>query len=130
MVKSFPWLFYLTGLIIFLLDRFTKYFVVVFHYPHTLNTGAAFGILQGQQFFLIFVGLVVLGALLYYSHEHQWALGFLLGGTLGNLFDRVVYGSVVDFIHVPFFASFNVADAFNVLGVFFLLLDAWHTRKR
>lgn len=96
---------------------------------YTTNTGAAFGILQGHTTLLIFIGLVVIGALLYYSHEHQLALGFLLGGTFGNLIDRVIYGSVIDFIHLPFWPSFNVADSFNVLGVGLLLLDAL-VRKR
>ncbi len=98
-------------------------------FPYTTNTGAAFGILQGQTWFLILVGLVVIGFLLYYSHEHQLALGFLLGGTMGNLVDRVLYGYVIDFIHIPFWPSFNVADTFNVIGVGLLLLDAFARRK-
>ncbi len=130
MVKHIPWLFYLTGLAVFILDQVTKYGVQLIGFPYTTNTGAAFGILQGQTFFLILIGLIVIGFLLYYSHEHQLALGFLLGGTFGNLIDRVVYGSVVDFIHLPFWPSFNVADTFNVLGVGLLLLDALARKQR
>ena len=130
MVKHIPWLFYLTGLAVFLLDQVTKYLATQGFFPYTTNTGAAFGILQGQQWFLIVVGLVVIGVLLYYSHEHQLALGFLLGGTMGNLVDRALSGFVVDFIHAPFWPSFNVADTFNVLGVGLLLLDAFARRKR
>lgn len=129
MVKSLPWLFYLTGLAVFLLDQGTKYMIKMSTFPYTTNTGAAFGILQGQTWFLILVGLVVIGFLLYYSHEHQLALGFLLGGTMGNLVDRVLYGYVIDFIHIPFWPSFNVADTFNVIGVGLLLLDAFARRK-
>ena len=97
---------------------------------YTTNTGAAFGILQEQTMLLIVIGLIVIGFLLYYSHEHQLAFGFLLGGTFGNLVDRVIYGYVVDFIHVPFWPSFNVADTFNVLGVGLLLLDAFARKKK
>ncbi len=130
MVKSLPWLFYLTGLAVFILDQITKYGVQLIGLPYTTNTGAAFGILQEQTTFLIFIGLVVIGFLLYYSHEHQLALGFLLGGTFGNLIDRALYGYVVDFIHLPFWPSFNVADTFNVLGVLLLLLDSFTHRQR
>ncbi|HLC72927.1 MAG TPA: signal peptidase II [Candidatus Nanoarchaeia archaeon] len=129
MVKHIPWLFYLTGLAVFLLDQITKYAVQVSGISYTTNTGAAFGILQGQTFFLIAVSLVVIAFLLYYSHEYQVALGFLLGGTFGNLVDRVISGAVIDFIHVPFWPSFNVADSFNVIGVLLLLFDAYVRRK-
>src|SRR3989344_4583795 len=129
MVKHIPWLFYLTAVAVFLLDQITKYVVKMSGMSYTTNTGAAFGILQGQTFFLILVILVVIAFLLYYSHEHQVALGFLLGGTLGNLVDRVLYGAVIDFIHVPFWPSFNVADSFNVIGVGLLLFDAYVRRK-
>ncbi|MBI1973000.1 signal peptidase II [Candidatus Woesearchaeota archaeon] len=129
MVKSFPWLFYLTGFAVFFVDQVSKYAVKVSNVRYTTNTGAAFGLLQGQPWLLILIGLVVLGVLLYYSHEYQVALGFLLGGTLGNLVDRVLYGFVIDFIHLPFWPSFNVADSFNVLGVALLLWDAAARRR-
>ncbi|MDP1693999.1 MAG: signal peptidase II [Candidatus Woesearchaeota archaeon] len=129
MVKSIPWLFYVTGLVVFLLDQLSKSFVVKNGFKYTTNTGAAFGILQGQTWLLIFIAVVVIAVLVYYSHEYQLALGFLLGGTLGNLLDRVLQGYVVDFIHVPFWPSFNVADSFNVIGVGLLLLDAFARKK-
>ncbi|MBS3144153.1 signal peptidase II [Candidatus Woesearchaeota archaeon] len=129
MVKSIPWLFYVTGLVVFLLDHFSKSFVVNNGFRYTTNTGAAFGILQGQTWLLIFIAVVVIAVLVYYSHEYQLALGFLLGGTLGNLLDRVFYGYVIDFIHVPFWPSFNLADSFNVIGVGLLLLDAFARKK-
>lgn len=111
-------------------DQLSKYAARASGFPYVKNTGAAFGILQGQQILLIVIALVVLGFLFYYSHEHPVALGFLLGGTLGNLFDRVVFGFVTDFIHLPFWPSFNIADTFNVVGVGLLLLDAFARRKK
>jgi len=130
MVKHIPWLFYLTGFAVFLVDQVSKYAVKMSTFRYTTNTGAAFGLLQGQQWLLILIGLLVIGVLLYYSHEYQVALGFLLGGTLGNLVDRALYGFVIDFIHLPFWPSFNVADSFNVLGVALLLWDAAARRRQ
>ncbi len=63
---------------------------------------------------------------------HQWGLGLLIGGALGNVIDRVQHGAVVDFIVLnpaglfPF--TFNVADAAISLGVVLLLLDSWRQR--
>lgn len=129
MVKSLPWHFYLTGFAVFFVDQVSKYVVKLSGVRYTTNTGAAFGLFQGQQWLLILIGFIVIGVLLYYSHEYQVALGFLLGGTLGNLVDRVLYGFVIDFIHLPFWPSFNVADTFNVLGVALLLWDAVARRR-
>ena len=59
---------------------------------------------------------------------HQWGLGLVIGGALGNLVDRIQHGAVVDFIHVYYqnwhFPVFNVADSCITLGVALLLLDS------
>jgi signal peptidase II len=85
---------------------------------HVVNSGAAFGILQGQTPFLIGTSLVgLLAILLYYVYppmEHgliRVALGMQLGGAIGNLIDRVRMGEVTDFVDVGTFPTFNVADA-------------------
>lgn len=64
------------------------------------------------------------------AHEHWLALGLalVLGGALGNLFDRVVYGHVIDFILVHwqqrwYFPAFNLADSAITLGAILLALD-------
>lgn len=103
---------------------------------HVVNSGAAFGILQGQTSFLIVTSLLGLGAiLLYYIYppmDHgvvRLALGMQLGGAIGNLIDRVRLREVTDFIHVGSFPTFNVADAsistsIVVVLIFFLLQEA------
>src|SRR3990170_4942117 len=100
------------------------------------NTGAAFGIFQGQTFFLIAATFVGLGTIaLYYLYppmEHavvRLALGLQLGGAIGNLADRIRVGRVTDFIDFRFWPAFNVADSSIVIGVsvivaFFLLREA------
>jgi signal peptidase II len=85
---------------------------------HVVNSGAAFGILQGQTLFLIVTSCLGLAAIvLYYIYppmEHgiiRVALGMQLGGAIGNLIDRVRMGEVTDFVDVGDFPTFNVADA-------------------
>jgi signal peptidase II len=91
---------------------------------HVANSGAAFGILQGQTLFLTvttFLGLLAI--LLYYLYppmEHgllRTALGLQLGGAVGNLVDRIRLGEVTDFIDFRYWPAFNVADSAIVVGV-------------
>ena len=129
--------FFIVAVLIFALDQFTKYLIrahlaVGDSFPHdspvrlvhATNTGAAFGILQGQTFFLVLTTLFGLAAiLLYYLYppmEHgilRLALGLQLGGAIGNLSDRIRVGAVTDFIQFPHWPAFNVADSSIVVGV-------------
>lgn len=96
---------------------------------HVVNSGAAFGILQGQTSFLILTSLLGLAAiLLYYFYppmEHgliRVALGMQLGGALGNFIDRVRLGEVTDFIDVGRWPTFNIADASISISIVAVLL--------
>jgi signal peptidase II len=71
-------------------------------------------------FFFSFVALIVL--LILYKKLDFLGIAFILGGLLGNLYDRVFYGYVIDFIHMKSFFVFNLADVFITLGGFFLFL--------
>ena len=91
---------------------------------HVTNTGAAFGILQGQGFFLTITAFVGMAAIIfYYAYpplEHgllRAALGLQLGGAIGNLLDRLRFGEVTDFIHFPHYPALNVADSSIVVGL-------------
>ena len=93
------------------------------------NTGAAFGLFQGQSFLLTIVASVGVAALLLYalffyrrflfldSKLGKLALGLVLGGTVGNLIDRIRFGYVTDFIDVGIWPTFNIADSATVVGV-------------
>ena len=106
------------------------------------NTGAAFGIFQGQTFLLVAATAVGLATIaLYYLYppmEHaavRLALGLQLGGAIGNLADRLRQGKVTDFIDFRFWPAFNVADSSIVIGVsiivgFFLLLESLSREKQ
>ncbi len=96
------------------------------------NTGAAFGLFQGQSFILTIIALVGVATLLLYvlfSHHRfpfldnklgKLALSLVLGGTVGNLIDRIYLGSVTDFIVVSVWPAFNIADSAIVVGVIIL----------
>jgi signal peptidase II len=104
-----------------------------FNLTYVRNTGAAFGIFAGsaeifRRPFLILVSIVAIGfiyTMLRRLHEHEkgliTALAFIVGGAVGNLIDRLIYGEVIDFLdcywgryHWP---AFNIADSFITIGV-------------
>ncbi len=101
----------------------------LFRLTHVYNTGAAFGLFQGQSFPLTVVaifGIVVLllFTLLFYhrfplldSRLGKPALGLILGGTVGNLIDRLRFGFLTDFIDFGFWPAFNIADSAITVGV-------------
>jgi signal peptidase II len=91
---------------------------------HITNSGAAFGILQGQGIFLTVTAFVAIAAIFfYYAYpplEHgllRFALGLQLGGAIGNLTDRLRFGEVTDMFHFPHYPAFNVADSSIVVGL-------------
>lgn len=94
------------------------------------NSGGAFGLLQGQPGFFLVATIVVAGLILVWAREvestaHLVPLGMVLGGGLGNVFDRAFRdtgGRVVDFIDLHVWPVFNLADSAIVLGVAALLI--------
>lgn len=98
------------------------------------NSGAAFGILQGQMlFFYVVTAIAVVGIFVWLSKLDVKkdrllviALSLILGGALGNFIDRVMYQAVIDFIHTIWwgyhFPIFNVADTALVSGAILMLL--------
>lgn len=96
---------------------------------HFTNSGAAFGMLQGAGPLLVMTSVIGMAAIVIYLFNPGFAhplmrlgLALMLGGAVGNLIDRVKDGEVVDFIKVPNFPAFNVADSAITIGV---LLLAW-----
>ncbi|MEA2243046.1 MAG: signal peptidase [Solirubrobacteraceae bacterium] len=95
---------------------------------NTRNTGVAFGQLQGAGVavaILIAVAVVALVVYVARNAPRRWIwlpAGLLLGGALGNVIDRVREGAVVDFLKLPHWPAFNVADAAITVGVVVLLV--------
>jgi len=120
-----------------------------FQLVHIGNEGAAWGILSGYRFFLVLVAVVALAAIYFYRGalelkraSMQFSFGLIVGGIIGNLLDRTIYGHVVDFLDfhlpgVPFLGiapyrwpAFNVADMGISCGVIlYLILSFWPQKK-
>jgi signal peptidase II len=109
------------------------------------NPGAAFSFLAGengwQRWFFTAIALVVSTVLIAWLYklprENKWlavALTLILGGAIGNLFDRLVYGHVIDFISIhwqgSYFPAFNIADSAITIGAFMLVLDVVFEARR
>ncbi|MGH2872188.1 MAG: signal peptidase II [Solirubrobacteraceae bacterium] len=96
-------------------------------FVHVQNTGVAFSIFSGGGPLVLVLTLVALAALLAYflrqpTRRGLWlATGLLVGGAIGNLIDRVVHGSVTDFIQLPHWPAFNVSDIAITVGVIVLV---------
>lgn len=112
-----------------------------FYLTYTNNKGAAFSILTGRRILLILVAVIVIGVLIYYARKNKIegkvnkiALSLVIGGSIGNLIDRILRGAVVDFIDVKIFGYnfpiFNLADTFIVIGVFLLIIEMFRKEHR
>lgn len=113
--------------------RVTSFFDLTFVY----NKGAAFSFLAAesgwQRYVLTGLGLVAAFAIIYLLKRNAgkrlfcWALALILGGALGNVIDRVMYGKVIDFLSFHFggwyFPAFNVADSAITIGAMLFILD-------
>jgi len=132
-----------------LLDRLTKFWALsslkeengiilikdFFKLEYLENRGAAFGILQNKLILLALVTLLVISGMIYYIIKYKPKSKFLrisfaliISGALGNLYDRLFYKYVVDFIllhykEVYYFPTFNVADMLVVVGTLILAIS-------
>ena len=95
---------------------------------HTRNRGVAFGVFEDQAFVVVIVITLAIAALAAYFVTHRdrplvWLpTGLLAGGAIGNVVDRIREGFVTDFIKLPSWPAFNVADMAITFGVLALLL--------
>jgi signal peptidase II len=103
-----------------------KFFPLV-NLVHVRNTGVAFGFFSGGGALVLVLTLLALAVLVSYlawrpERPYLWLpTGMLVGGAVGNLIDRVASGSVIDFIKLPYWPAFNVADMSITFGVLALL---------
>ncbi len=112
----------------------------LFELTYVRNTGAAWGMFDGSNVALAVFSLVVLVTLVVFRRHflgpstlQRVALGFMAGGILGNLYDRLRLGYVVDYLHFYWggwhFPSFNIADAAICTGVFLYLLTTFRAES-
>jgi len=99
------------------------------------NDGAAFGIFKGMNSVFIVIIIIAIGFILMYYRSFRYnlwmkiSLGFLLGGALGNLIDRIRAGYVIDFINFRWWPAFNIADASVCVGAVMLLAHMLFRRR-
>ncbi len=133
----------------------------VLEFTLVLNPGAVFGIGAGQRWFFVIFTIIAVGLALVlfvkWTKPKDWAahagFGLIISGGLGNLYDRVLYGCVRDFLHplpgvrIPFGITWpngenelwpyvsNIADLFLIIGIGLLMIHTWkqpdpkHTHK-
>ena len=139
------------SIFIFLIDFFSKYFLISYYdlgskgriyvtpfldFILVLNPGISFGILSNgediQRWILSALSILVIFYLYFWSTKSpskltKISLFIMIGGALGNVFDRLIYGKVIDFISLHVFNYywyvFNIADIAIVLGGFIILID-------
>ena len=134
-VKKKYKLFFLLTLIIVFVDQLTKWIVEstrpdikiteFFGIRYITNTGAAFGIFKDQNTVLVLTSFVFIGLVVFYLNKlpknTAHFVAMILGGAIGNLIDRMLFGYVVDFINFSFWPLFNIADSFITIGAIGLL---------
>jgi len=134
---------YIISILVFIFDLIIKEVIInnlhkpvniidnFFTLTFTKNTGGAFSILSGNIFLLILISLLFLVFIIKYIEKEDKKivkifLSFILGGLLGNLFDRIFRKGVIDYLSFKifnyYFPIFNLADIFIVIGVFGLLI--------
>lgn len=144
-VYFLPFLYtWVTLVIVLVLDRGSKWIVQnnmtlgeshtvipgFFHITYILNPGAAFGMLQGRTWLLIIISLIVLAALFYIQAKIKgnlimirFCMGLIGGGALGNLWDRIQTGQVIDFLDFKVWSYiFNIADSMIIIGSVLLII--------
>ena len=134
---------------VFAVDRLTKYLVVTTIPPdtergpiagflwiqHLQNSCAAFSLCGPSQVAFLLISIVVAGEIVVYALQQEggtWShaiLGLVLGGVLGNAYDRLLYGSVTDFLALHWWPTFNVADSAITVGVVALAVGYLARRK-
>ena len=107
----------------------------LFYISLVKNTGGAFSIFTGSTFLLIVISFLILLGIFIYIYRNNIknrvgliGFGLLIGGAMGNLFDRIYYGYVIDYLDFKLFGYgypiFNLADSFVVIGAIILLFFA------
>jgi signal peptidase II len=110
-----------------------------FYITYVRNTGAAWSMFAGKTWLLIIVSIIIISLIIWYIYKNKpknklEKIGYamVLGGALGNLLDRIIYGYVIDFFDFYIFSYdypiFNMADCFIFVGVIILIIYTWRCK--
>ena len=130
----------------FLIDKYMSVGEVIpviknfFDLTYVKNTGVAWSMFENNVLLVNIVSCVIILMLIFYTYKNgpkDWldkiGRSCIIGGALGNFFDRVLHGSVVDFLDFKIFGYdypiFNLADTFIVIGAILLVIHAWRDNK-
>lgn len=131
------------------LDQLTKFLVYgtasrsiignLLWFESTLNTGVAFSMFEGKSFLFFIIAMIASVLLIYLICSKKWlsgnfeklAIGLILGGTISNAIDRLIFKGVRDFIYLKFmnFAIFNIADFAITVGAILFCVSILFLRK-
>ena len=144
----------LLAVVVFVIDIASKFWIVknfflfesvnllpFFSITYVRNIGAAFSIFEGQRWILAAIAFIVSAVIVYMLYRNKnkqklenFSLALILGGALGNLFDRLYHGFVVDFLDVNFgdwhYPTFNIADCAICLGIGVFILSNYVKPKK
>ena len=143
--------FYILALAILIIDQFLKFLVHqsmslgqsiplldgILKLTYVRNTGAAFSLFVGFSPYLLVIGLIVALAVIYFHYKIparnyylQTGLAFILGGSLGNLVDRIFRSYVIDYLDITVWPVFNFADIMINAGVILIAFKLFAERKK
>jgi signal peptidase II len=149
MKKNF--LFFGVAFLVVVIDQLTKFIITsklafsesivvinnFFYFTLIKNFGIGFGLLNNpaSRWILILTTVIIIGVILYYyknipkKYLPIISTSLILGGAIGNLIDRFLFGFVIDFIDFRFWPAFNIADSGVTIGVIGLIIYFWQTKK-
>ena len=143
---------YIIAFIFFIIDLISKQLIIkfmelgdsvkiisnFFYITYVRNKGAAWSILEDKRILLLIITVIALYFINKYINKEKLtntdslAYGLIIGGIIGNLFDRVFYTEVIDFIDFRIFGYnypvFNFADMFIVIGAILLVISSWRKK--
>lgn len=140
----------ITSVLVVMIDRISKSFFSnlldygeslpiiknILHMTLVNNTGIAFGLFKDQGFVFIIIPIIAVFLLIfnifYYRNNDEilgplyiFAFSLILGGAIGNLYDRIVFGYVIDFIDFRIWPVFNVADSAITIGAVLIAIKCF-----
>lgn len=141
----------LVSLILVIIDQLSKYLTVenmiegasipiipgVFHFTFIYNRGAAFGLLENQQWIFILVAVALIAVVFFFRKDiaaadkyTRYGTALLIGGAIGNLIDRIRINMVVDYFDFIIWPIFNIADIAICVGVSLIIWGTWKSNQQ
>jgi len=136
--------YFFSIILLFILDRFTKIYVLKNPSPEFwggffklhINEDIAFSLPMTYLILYPIIILILVVLLYFWKKDFRkksiliWPWGLVIIGAISNFLDRIQYGGVIDFINVPYFTVFNLSDTYISIGVIWILWYEWVFKKK